>query len=175
VTIADRTWDNLPPEIHSRIMAATAHADVRLIRQSDTPAPDAPDGVWEVNSLAGDRFVHMVLGLRPDGSVSEETRTFLLPEILEISFDTDGATVEVDGPSGPESVRIPEPIGRELNLRRQGGFEGTVKGIGQGIAGRLKELAGELLDLADLEDEGIAQQLEGKARRAQSESATRAP
>lgn len=165
MTIADRTWDNLPPEIHSRIMAATAHADERLIRRSDG-SPGTPERVWEVDALAGDRFVHMVLGLRADGSVFEETRTFLIAEILEISFDDDGSTVEVMGRSGPESTRIPEPIGRVLSRRLEGGLEGSVKGIGQGIAGRCKELAGEFLDLAGLEEEGIAQQLEGNARRA---------
>jgi uncharacterized protein YjbJ (UPF0337 family) len=161
--MADRTWDNLPPEIHSRVMAATAHADVRLIRHVD--------GVWEVNSVAGDRFVHMLLGLRADGSVSEETRTFLVMDIREITFDADGCTLEVDGPPGLQSMLVPEPIGRELSHRREGGLEAAVKGIGQGVAGRLKELAGELLDLAELEESGIAQQLEGKARRAQNEPA----
>ena len=166
MTIADRTWDNLPPEIHSRIMAATAHAEDRLIRRSDASAPGMPRGVWEVNALANDRFVHMVLGLRADGSVSEATRTFLISDVLEISFDDDGSTVEVTGPSGPESLRIPEPMGRVVSRRCEGGLEGSVKGIGQGVAGRLKELAGEVLDLPALEEEGIAQQLEGNTRRA---------
>jgi len=122
VTIADRTWDNLPPEIHSRIMAATAHADDRLIRCSvgpDGPEPGSPEPVWEVDAVANDRFVHMVLALRADGSVLEATRTFLLSEILEISLDDDGATVEVMGPSGPESIRIPGSIGRVLSHARR--------------------------------------------------------
>jgi uncharacterized protein YjbJ (UPF0337 family) len=169
--MADRTWDNLPPEIHSRVMAATAHADVRLIRHVDGAASGAEEGVWEVNAVAGDRFVHMLLGLRADGSVSEETRTCLVMDIREITFDADGCTLEVDGPPGTPSMRVPEPIGRELSHRREGGFEAAVKGIGQGVAGRLKELAGELLDIAELEESGIAQQLEGKARRAQNETA----
>jgi hypothetical protein len=115
VTIADRTWDNLPPEIHSRIMAATAHADARLIRCSTGSAAGGSEPVWEVDALANDRFVHMVLGLRADGSVSEATRTFLVSEILEISIDDDGSTVEVMGRSGPESMRIPASIGRVLS------------------------------------------------------------
>jgi len=175
VTIADRTWDDLPPEIHSRIMAATAHADDRLIRRSDCSAPGMPDRVWEVDALTGDRVVHMVLGLRTDGSVAEATRTFLISEIREISLDDDGCTLEVVGPSGPESMRIPEPIGRVVRRRCEGGFEGSVKGIGQGIAGRLKELAGELFDDPGLEEAGIAQQLEGKTRRTQDQSATGRP
>jgi hypothetical protein len=115
VTIADRTWDNLPPEIHSRIMAATAHADVRLIRPSDPSAPAAQADSWIVDSLAGDRFVHMDLGLRADGSVSEATRTFLITEIVDVSFDADGSTLDVTGPSGPESIRIAEPVGRKVS------------------------------------------------------------
>jgi hypothetical protein len=115
VTIADRTWDNLPPEIYSRIMAATAHADDRLIRFSDGSASGLSERVWEVDALANDRFVHMVLELRADGSVSEATRTFLMSEILEISFDDDGSTIEVLGRSGPESMRIPRSIGRVLS------------------------------------------------------------
>jgi uncharacterized protein YjbJ (UPF0337 family) len=45
-------------------------------------------------------------------------------------------------------------------------LESAVKGIATGIAGKAKEVAGELLDDPDLEDEGIAQQEEGEARRA---------
>ena len=91
VTIADRTWDTLPPEIHSRIMAATAHASERVIRQCDPPESDPLERSWEVSALAGDRFVHMFLGLRADGSVSEATATFLVADLLDISFDADGA------------------------------------------------------------------------------------
>jgi uncharacterized protein YjbJ (UPF0337 family) len=169
VTIADRTWDRLPPEIHSRIMAATAHADERRIRQSGP----AEGGLWTVDAITGDRFVHMTLGLRPDHSVSEETRSLLVSEILEISVDGDddaGSSLTFVGPAGPESLRIPTPIGRALRRRREGALEEAVKGIGQGIAGRLKEVAGELLDLAALEEEGITQQRQGEARRAPAES-----
>jgi len=46
------------------------------------------------------------------------------------------------------------------------GFEAAVKGVGQGIAGRLKEMVGELIEDPNLEEEGIVQQLDGKLRRA---------
>jgi hypothetical protein len=117
VTIADRTWDNLPAEIHARVMAATAHAQIRRIEHSEAPDADLPQGVWTVDALAGDRFVHQVLGLRADRSVFEETRTFLTTEILEVSFDPGGATVVVPGASGPEAMRVPDPIGRDLERR----------------------------------------------------------
>jgi hypothetical protein len=114
VTIADRTWDHLPPEIHSRMMAATAHAQVRQIEHHDVPDEALPEGLWTVDAVAGDRFVHQVLALRSDGSVAEETRTFLTTEVLEVSFDGDGAEVSVAGPSGRDSIRIPDVVGRAL-------------------------------------------------------------
>jgi uncharacterized protein YjbJ (UPF0337 family) len=46
------------------------------------------------------------------------------------------------------------------------GFEASVKGVAQGIAGKFKEMAGELMEDEALEHEGIVQQLEGKIRRA---------
>jgi uncharacterized protein YjbJ (UPF0337 family) len=163
VTIADRTWDNLPPEIHSRIMAATAHAQTRVIEASDASRQ------WEVNALAGDRLVHMTLGLRDDGSVSEETRTFLTSEVMTVSLASDEgapATLEVHGSSGAELMQVPDSIGRALSHRDEEGLERAVKGIGQGIAGRLKELTGELLDNPEMERAGIVQQLDSKIRRA---------
>jgi hypothetical protein len=116
VTIADRTWDHLPPEIHARIMAATAHASERMIQRSDLPDSDAPQGTWEVSALTGDRFVHMVLGLRGDGSVSEATGSFLVAELLEISFDAEGALIDVPGPS--ETIRVSDAVGRALERHR---------------------------------------------------------
>jgi uncharacterized protein YjbJ (UPF0337 family) len=172
VTIADRTWDDLPAEIHARVMAATAHAQTRRIERSDSSHPELRQGIWTVDALAGDRFVHQVLGLRDNRSVFEETRTFLADEIVEVSFDRGGATVVVPGPSGPESIRVPDSIGRAVNRRKEDGLERAVKGIGQGIAGRLKEFAGEFLDDADLEQAGIVQQLEGRIRRAEGDDQT---
>lgn len=44
-------------------------------------------------------------------------------------------------------------------------LEAAVKGIAAGIAGKAKQLAGELLDDPDLERAGKAQQEEAEARR----------
>jgi hypothetical protein len=115
MTIADRTWDHLPAEIHSRIMAATAHARIRRIEHRADSDPPMPQGLWTVDAVAGDRFVHQVLGLRDDGSVFEETRTFLLTDITDVSVDAGGATVTVPGPSGPESFAVSDSIGAALN------------------------------------------------------------
>jgi len=44
-------------------------------------------------------------------------------------------------------------------------LEAAVKGIAAGVAGKAKEVAGELLEDPALEEEGIAQQAEGEALR----------
>ena len=50
--------------------------------------------------------------------------------------------------------------------RNDESLEAAVKGIATGMAGKAKEIAGELLEDPALEEEGIAQQEEGEARRA---------
>src|SRR4051794_21345480 len=115
MTIADRTWDHLPSAIHSRIMAATANARVRRIEHRPETDPPMPKGLWTVDAVAGDRFVHQVLGLREDGSVFEETRTCLLRDVPDVSVADGGAVVRVRGPSGPESIAVSDPIAAPLN------------------------------------------------------------
>jgi hypothetical protein len=94
-------------------MAATSHAQVRQIERHDDAT--LPEGLWTVDAVAGDRFVHQVLALRSDGSVAEETRTFLTTEVLKVSFDAEGAAVSVSGPSGPDTIRVPDVVGRALD------------------------------------------------------------
>jgi hypothetical protein len=115
MSMADRTWDHLPAAIHSRIMAATANARIRRIEHRASPDPPMPEGLWTVDAVAGDRFVHQVLGLREDGSVFEETRTCLLRDVTDVSVDDSGAVVTVPGPSGPESIPVSDPIAAALN------------------------------------------------------------
>src|SRR5687768_2147939 len=116
MSMADRTWDDLPSEIHARIMAATAHASIRVIHHRPGVDPQCPGGLWDVDAVAGDRFVHMTLGLREDGSVSEETQTFLTTEIDDVSLSSDGDTaVAVRGPAGRQSIVIPAAIGQVLD------------------------------------------------------------
>jgi hypothetical protein len=115
MSMADRTWDDIPPEIHARIMAATAHAAVRVIHRRAGSDPQCPGGLWDVDAVAGDRFVHMTLGLRDDGSVFEETQTFLTTEIMDVTFSPEGdAAVAVRGPMGHQSILIPGSIGQAL-------------------------------------------------------------
>jgi hypothetical protein len=96
-------------------MAATAHAGIRSIEKLSGAEPESGQAIWEVNAIAGDRFVHMTLGLRGDGSVSEDTHTFLTSEILEVSSTSDRVTVEVQGPTGRRSLSIPASVGRALD------------------------------------------------------------
>ena len=49
-------------------------------------------------------------------------------------------------------------------------FEASVKGIGQGIAGKFKEMLGEFIDDPGLEQDGIVQQLDGQIRRSEADS-----
>lgn len=104
-------------------MAATAHAGERLIRRSDRAREE-----WTVDAITDDRFVHMDLGLRSDRSVSEETTSIPVSEILAVSYDDVDADGEpgachltFEGSDGPHSIEIAEPIGRALNRHRDGG------------------------------------------------------
>jgi uncharacterized protein YjbJ (UPF0337 family) len=57
----------------------------------------------------------------------------------------------------------------------ESGLEAAVKGIGQHIAGRFKEVAGELLEDPQLEEQGIAERIEGDMRRAKAAAPEEAP
>jgi hypothetical protein len=60
----------------------------------------------------------MVLSLRADGSVAETTRTFLPHEIADVTIEKDEATLEVEGPSGRQSIAVPAEAARALYERR---------------------------------------------------------
>ncbi len=60
--------------------------------------------------MAGDRFVHMVLALRSDGSVAEETETLLRHQIGEVVLGDHQATIEVHENSGRRRIRVPLAI-----------------------------------------------------------------
>ena len=73
------TADDLPSELRSRVMAATGNAELRVVERRHRTGEDPDEPGYEVYALAGDRFIHMALGFRSDGSVDEVTDT-LLPE-----------------------------------------------------------------------------------------------
>lgn len=108
--------DELPGELASRVMAATAHAADRQIERR-TPAHG--DDQFEVSAVAGDRVIHMVLSLRPDGSVAEATETFLRQDILRVAIASDHVSVEVDDTAGRRT--IPLPMGLATALGATGG------------------------------------------------------
>jgi hypothetical protein len=105
--------ETLHPELSSRILAATAHAEPRIIHRRE-PAAEPGAEEYEVHALSGDRVVQMVLSLRPDGSVAETTETFLEDEIVDLVVEADHATVEVEGPSGRQAIAVPVELAQAL-------------------------------------------------------------
>jgi hypothetical protein len=105
--------ETLHPELSSRILAATAHAEHRVIHRREGAA-EAGIEEYEVHALAGDRLVQMVLSLRPDGSVAEATETFLEDEIADLVIEADHATIEVEGPSGRQAIAVPVELAQAL-------------------------------------------------------------
>jgi HAD superfamily hydrolase (TIGR01509 family) len=99
--------DVLPGELRSRVQAATAHATRRTIHRRG-------DDAFEVHALAGDRVVHMLLGVRSGGSVHETTETFVRSQILGVVLSGDRATVEFDDGTGLRSVTVPLELGEAL-------------------------------------------------------------
>ncbi|MGH8998998.1 MAG: flavin reductase family protein [Acidimicrobiia bacterium] len=97
----------LPDELRSRILAATGHADVRMVR------PGAGGG-FVVDALTGDRIVHMELGLRADGSVDEATTTFLRSAVADVRIEGRTAQVEVNERGESRSVAVPAELGAAL-------------------------------------------------------------
>ena len=105
--------ETLHPELRSRVMAATAHADVRVVRLRHTEGDDSGDE-YTVHALAGDRLVCMRLALRADGSVAETTETFLTSELVAVHVEGDEATIDVELVSGRKSLAVPAGVARAL-------------------------------------------------------------
>lgn len=104
----DKDPGGIPDELRSRIDAATAHARVRTIRRRGPQA-------FEVHALAGDRIVHMLLGLRPTGSVEETTETFLQDQVVGVHVSEDGQTiVDVRTEAGQRSLTVPTEVAEAL-------------------------------------------------------------
>ena len=55
----------------ARVLAATAHSDIREIRA--VPPTGDNNSAFEVYALCGERLTHMLLELRANGSVAEHT------------------------------------------------------------------------------------------------------
>jgi HAD superfamily hydrolase (TIGR01509 family) len=91
--------EQLPAELRARVEAATAHAACRVIHRRGSER-------FEVHALAGDRFVHMELALRPSGSVDESTETYLKDQIV-VADDGPPATIEVHDAGGRRILSVP--------------------------------------------------------------------
>jgi hypothetical protein len=112
--VAPVELETLHPELRSRVMAATAHADIRVIRQRHTAEGDDSGDECTVHAVAGDRLVCMRLGLRADGSVAETTETFLTSEVVAVHVEGDEATIDVEPISGRQSLAVPAEVARAL-------------------------------------------------------------
>lgn len=99
--------EDLPAELQSRVMAAMANPEIRVIQRHRRAEEPARQDEYEVYGLAGDRFVHMRLRLRPDGSVDEITETLLLHEIGAVEVATDRAAIR---DRGERSIPVPVEV-----------------------------------------------------------------
>jgi hypothetical protein len=103
--------EELPPELRSRVVAATSHAEHRFI--SGRGAMDE----YEVHALIGDRFVHMLLSMRPGGSVEETTETLLRNQIVGVGIEHGQGSIEVEDASGRRSIPVPVGLAQALTAR----------------------------------------------------------
>jgi hypothetical protein len=112
--------EELHPELRSRVLAATAHAEHRLIT-----GPSA-EGEYEVHALIGDRFVHMLLSMHPSGSVNETTETLLRRQILHVAVAGDKGRLEVEDADGRLTIMVPSELARALGEDSVGNGPGGV-------------------------------------------------
>jgi uncharacterized protein (DUF2267 family) len=125
--VADRPGETVPPddlpaELRSRVMAATGNAEIRIIKRRPQAEGQTPHHLYDVYGLAGDRFVHMTLGLRPDGSVDETTET-LLPEQIQAVEIAAGRTAirDLTDRSIPVPAKVAVALAGVVASRRQFG------------------------------------------------------
>lgn len=100
----DVDLDELPPELRSRVAAATAHARHRRISRV-AAAADQPAS-YLVEAVAGDRVTTMDLALRPDGSVAETTRSIETADVVEVRRRDDGVELVVGDTGGDTVVAV---------------------------------------------------------------------
>jgi len=83
--------ERLQPELCSMVMAATADAAARVIECRHGEHGDE----YEVHAIAGDRFVHMLLTVRPDDSVEETIHSEPLERVQVVATGTERATLRL--------------------------------------------------------------------------------
>lgn len=95
--------DDLPDELRSRVLAATAQARYR--RTSLLPAQEGQPSTYRVEAVAGDRLTTMDLALRHDGSVAETTHSIDSADVSDVRRADDGIALTVGrGPDAPAVV-----------------------------------------------------------------------
>jgi hypothetical protein len=95
----------LPDELRSRVLAATAHAEHR--RVEFVPEGELP--VWVVEAVSGDRLVLMRLALRADGSVDESTQTVTADQVVELHRGEEHVELLVDEAGGTRRLIVSPP------------------------------------------------------------------
>jgi hypothetical protein len=106
----DAGLGQLHPELRSRVLAATAHAQLRLVS-----GPAGADE-YEVHALTDDRVVHMLLSIDPSGSVNEATETFVRGEIVAAAVTADGGRIEVQDAGGRRTIPVPVELAQALEV-----------------------------------------------------------
>lgn len=110
MTTAARSLKDLHPELRSRVLAASGNAEHRAIERLQQD--DAPDE-YVVLAMSGETVVLMRLSQRDDGSVAEDTETFLVADTTVLP-DTGTTTIEVTTAGGTRRFSIPPTLGEAL-------------------------------------------------------------
>jgi hypothetical protein len=102
--------DDVPAAVADRIRAATGEPQYLAIRRA---------GEWVIEALTGDRVIVMRLDVQDDGSVREQTDTFLVQRIDRIDATAE-ATVTVETSERAFTVPISSEFARMLVSARRG-------------------------------------------------------
>lgn len=95
---------SLPDELRSRVLAATAHAQVRLVCRRDQPG-----GGFDVYAACGDRLVVMELSVGADGSV-EVTRTHLVGDFSIAGSDGGWLLLVAHAGAAVSEIEVPSAV-----------------------------------------------------------------
>ena len=110
MTTPGLSLEDLHPELRSRVLAASGNAEHRAIeRLQQDSAPDE----YVVLAMSGETIALMRLSLRDDGSVAEDTETFLVADTTVLP-DTGTTTIEVTTEGRTRTFSIPSALGEVL-------------------------------------------------------------
>lgn len=92
----------LPEQLRSRVLAATAHAEHRRIQR----IPEGEGPAYAVEAVSGDRLTLMHLALRTDGSVAESTQSVTAEEVVELHHGRDHVELLVGEPGSTRRLLV---------------------------------------------------------------------